>query len=216
MAEAKLPTDMEFPSNSFKRLEESSSKEEIPERRRVEKVVTSEVITKKKSAWRRFVETFVNEDASGVRNYIFYDVVVPAIKNTISDVVVNGIEMILFGDRRAATRSDRGKGSYVSYTNYYKSDIMDRRGSQSNSFRDRINIGDNIVKSRAEAEDIRSILVELTDKYGAATVADLYDLLGKTGYYTDNKYGWTDLRNARIVRVREGYLIDLPTPAYLD
>ena len=28
--------------------------------------------------------------------------------------------------------------------------------------------------------------------------------VGITGNYTDNKYGWTNIRNAEIMRVREG------------
>ena len=51
---------------------------------------------------------------------------------------------------------------------------------------------------------------ELIDTYSMVSVADLYDLIGVTGNYTDNKYGWTNIRNAEVVRVREGYLLKLP------
>ena len=42
------------------------------------------------------------------------------------------------------------------------------------------------------------------------SVMDLYDLVGITGQYTDNKYGWTNLRNAEPVRTRDGYMLKLP------
>jgi hypothetical protein len=42
------------------------------------------------------------------------------------------------------------------------------------------------------------------------SVADLYDLVGVTGNYTDNKYGWTDIRSASVIRVRDGYMLKLP------
>lgn len=51
---------------------------------------------------------------------------------------------------------------------------------------------------------------ELIDTYGLASVADLYDLVGKTCEYTDNNYGWNDIRSAAVVRVRDGYLLKLP------
>ena len=55
---------------------------------------------------------------------------------------------------------------------------------------------------------------ELIDTYGMVSVADFYDLVGLQCNYTDNKYGWTDIRNASVVRVRDndgnGYLIKLP------
>ena len=51
---------------------------------------------------------------------------------------------------------------------------------------------------------------ELIDQYGVVSVGDLYDLVGVTGAYTDNNYGWTDLRTASVVRTRDGYMIKLP------
>ena len=41
-------------------------------------------------------------------------------------------------------------------------------------------------------------------------IADLYDLVGMDSNYTDNRYGWTNLRSAQVVRVRDGYLLKLP------
>ena len=69
---------------------------------------------------------------------------------------------------------------------------------------------DIILDSRGEAEDVLSRMDELIDNYGIVSVADFYDLCGITGSYTDNKYGWTDIRSAQVVRVRDGYKIKLP------
>ena len=58
---------------------------------------------------------------------------------------------------------------------------------------------------------------ELIDAYGLVRVADLKDLVGISGPYTDNKYGWTNIRNAEIVRVRDGgYWIKMPRPIPID
>lgn len=51
---------------------------------------------------------------------------------------------------------------------------------------------------------------ELIDTYGNVSVADLYDLVGKSCEYTDQKYGWTNIRNAEPIRVRDGYMLKLP------
>ena len=48
---------------------------------------------------------------------------------------------------------------------------------------------------------------ELIATYGLVSVADFYDLVGVSGNYTDNKYGWTDIRGATTVRVGDGYMI---------
>ena len=38
----------------------------------------------------------------------------------------------------------------------------------------------------------------------------MYDLAGVTCDYTYNDYGWTSLRDAEVVRIRDGYYIKLP------
>ena len=51
----------------------------------------------------------------------------------------------------------------------------------------------------------------IIDEYDVVSVADLYDLVGITGRYTDQDYGWTNIHNARAVRCRDGGLtLELP------
>ena len=57
---------------------------------------------------------------------------------------------------------------------------------------------------------------ELIDTYGIVSVPDIYDLVGISGNYTDNKYGWTNLRNAEPVRVGDGYMLKLPKPGPIN
>ena len=72
------------------------------------------------------------------------------------------------------------------------------------------NYDDIILETRGEAEEVLERMEELIETYGIVSVADLYDLVGITGNYTDNKYGWTNIRNAEPVRVRDGYMLKLP------
>ena len=75
---------------------------------------------------------------------------------------------------------------------------------------DRYSYNDIVLTRRGEAEDVLDRMFELIDTYGLVRVADLYDLVGITGNYTDNKYGWTNIQNADIVRVKGVYMIRLP------
>ena len=59
-------------------------------------------------------------------------------------------------------------------------------------------------------------MADLCETYGQVTVADLYDLVGISGSFTDNNYGWTDMREASVRRVRDGYILSLPRPRQLD
>ena len=188
-------------SHRFKESTESTKPE-----KKVEKVVTGVVKTKKKSEISKFTDIFISEDASRVKSYIFMDVLVPAIKKAISDVVTNGIDMILYGGNGGG-RSSKSSAAYVSYRSY--SDRRDDRRSTSES-RSRYSPDDIILESRGEAEEVLSRMCELIDTYGEASVADLYDLVGKSCNYTDNKYGWTNISNAEPIRVRDGYILKMP------
>ncbi len=202
---------MDFPSNSHKRKEETKKPE-----KKVEKVTTGKVVKQKKTLGKKFTETFLGDNIESVSSYIIYDVLIPAAKNMITDTVSNGIEMLLFGQTRGSrTRRDRGR-SYVSYSNYYKDRYRDRARYISQRNRARHNFDDIILESRGEAEEVLSHLVDLTEDYGMASVADLYDLVGVTSNFTDNKYGWDNLSSGRVVPVRGGYLLELPRPIVLD
>lgn len=200
----------QYPSNAHK-IEKEDKKED----KKVEKVIKGTAIRRKKSLGQKMSETFLGDDTKSVTQYIIYDVLIPAAKETISSMVSGGIEMLLFGEAKGRnTRRDRNK-SYVSYSSYYKDDRNDRRDRE-RSNRARHNFDDIILDSRGEAEEVLSALVDLVEDYGVASVADLYELVGMSSNFTDNKYGWTNLSSACVERVRDGYLIKLPRTVLLD
>ena len=200
-------TEMKLPDNSHAARQERKEREKT-EGKRAEKVVRGKVKTKR-NEMRRLSDIFISEDAANVKNYIFMDVIVPAIKKALYDGVVNSLDMILFGGRGNGNR--RSTADKVSYRDYSSSsrDRGDRsRGSS------RVAAGysydDIIFETRADAKDVLDRLDEIMEQYESVSVSDMYDLAGLTGEYTDNKYGWTDIRNAEIVSTRDGYKIKMP------
>lgn len=198
-------------SNRFKDEQKSKDVNKIEEKR-IDKVVTGTVKTRKKSKFSKIADEFISEDAKNVKSYVFGEVLIPAIKKAISDIVTDGIDIILYGESRRGNK--RSTADRVSYRNYYD----DRRPSRI----DRSNVSygynydDIILSTRGEAEDVLARMDELMDTYGLVRVADLYDLVGITGNYTDNKYGWTNIRSAEIMRVRDGYMIKMPRAVPID
>nr|DAV24936.1 MAG TPA: hypothetical protein [Bacteriophage sp.] len=190
----------EYRPNSHKYREEQKELE----RKRPEKVVRGKVKTKPKSGVNKFTDMIISEDASNVKSYIVMDVLMPAIKKAISDIVVDGINMILYGEPKGR-KSSSTRADYVSYRDYSRRD--DDRGPRTRSG---YSHDDIILESRSEAEEVLTRMDELIDTYGVVSVADLYDLIGKSCEYTDNKYGWTNIRNAEPIRVRDGYMLKLP------
>ena len=142
-----------------------------------------------------------------MKDYILMDVLVPAVKKAISDIVRDGIDMILYGEA-SGKRKPGTNSTYVSYNKCSYPREYDRREPQRT--RGGYNPDDIVLETRGEAEEVLARMDELIDLYGQVSVADLYDLVGKTCEYTDNKYGWTNIRNAEPVRVRDGYLLKMP------
>jgi hypothetical protein len=193
-----------YTPNSHKYKEEQANKKEI------KKVVSGTVKTKKKSEIRKLSDVFISEDAANVKNYIFFDVLVPAIKNAIIDIATDSVTMIFGGSRRrnGINYSNPSKSSYISYNKY--SDRRDDRRYDDSRSRTGYSYDDIILETRGDAEEVLDQMESLIDTYGMVSVADMYDLVGKSCNYTDNKYGWTNLRNAEPIRMRDGYMLKLP------
>lgn len=204
--------NFDYKSNSNKSKTEAAKQ---AEEKRVEKVVTGKVVTKKKSGFSKFAGEFISEDAKNIKSYVIGDVLIPAFKKAISDIITDGIDIILYGGN-GRSRSGRSNADRVSYRSYYDdrrpSDKLTTSRYSSNSY----SYDDIILDSRGEAEEVLARMDELMDTYGLVRVADLKDLVGITGSYTDNKYGWTNIRNAEIVHVRDGWMIKMPRAVAID
>jgi hypothetical protein len=205
-----------YPGNSKKQREPVT-----PEPKKLERIVTGQVVRKKPSIGKRFMETFVGGDAKSAWGFVAYDVLIPAAKDMVAEAFSQGVERILFGESVRGGSRTRGYGgpTRVSYDKIRTSGSRyapepPRQLSRRN--RSVHNFEEIILETRAEAEGVIDQLFLLCEKYNQATVADLYELVGVTAEYTDRNYGWTDLRGAGATRVRNGYLIDIPRPELLD
>ena len=199
-------------SNSFKSKEETNE----PTKKSLPKVVTGEVKTRSRSLLGKVADILVNQDVENVKEHVVDDVIIPSIKHTVVDALVRLVE--LFFD----TRRTKPSGEKTSYTNYYN------KGSSSSSKpaaseQDRTSYGSKkkdfetvIVETRAEAEDVIDALSTAIVTYDSVSVADFHDIIGVQSYFTDNKYGWTNLAGAKVERVSGGYLIKLPPPVALE
>ena len=116
--------------------------------------------------------------------------------------------MILYGESGSGRKSSTA--SKVSYRRYYDEKRTGTGHVSLSRQKSGYNYDDVVLDNRGEAEDVLSRMDELIEAYGLVSVADLYDLVGINGNYTDNKYGWTDIRNASAIRVRDGYKLKLP------
>lgn len=218
MPEENSPIRANYPANSHKAKVEKAA----PTEKKVESVVTGKVVQRKKPLGAKIAETFAGEDAKSVGDHILFDVLIPAAKAAISDAASQGVERLLFGEVRSrrATSSVTSRTNYTSYNRPVSSPgrAFEPDGARSMSRRARAthDFNEIVLEDRGQAEGVLDGMGALIDKYDICTVSDLYDLVGITGNYTDDKWGWTDLRGAEVRRIREGYLLNLPRPVAID
>lgn len=177
------------------------------ERRKVEKIVSGKVKEKKKSSVRKFTDVFVSEDVGSVKDYIVGDFIIPLIQKTICDVFEEIPKTIFYGK---SSRGKRSSGNRVSYRSYSDKDRRDYRRYDEPRSRSRFDSDDIVFDNRGEAEKVLDTMDEIVDEYDLVRVSDFYDLAGLSCPYVWNDYGWTNIRNAEVARVRDGYVIRMP------
>lgn len=201
-----------LPSNSHKSKEKQYN---LPEKK-VESVVTGTTSTKKKSSVTKIADVFLPEDVSSVKDYILRDVIIPKVRNMLHDIGAEAWDSFWGISGRSSNRPVASRVSYTSYDKYSRrgNDAQDRRPRQ----RTGVDYDDIVFSSRGDAEVVLDRMDELCDQYQAVSVADMYELADVSNdNYTLNKYGWTDIHEAKIVRLSGGdYTIKMPKAMPLD
>lgn len=176
--------------------------------------------TKKKSGLSKVAGSIISEDAQNVKSYIITDVLIPSAKKAISDIVTNGIDIILYGETGHTKRSNAGRVSYINYndtratrsggTRYDSRDPRDRVDTTVN--RRSVSAFEDVeVDTMGEAKDIISRMSEYLEAYPVISIAELYDLANIRNFpHTFNNYGWKSVVDFDIVPTKNGYLIKTP------
>lgn len=206
----------EYRSNSNKAR--SSDPEVVEEKREVEKANIGAVKVRKRSGLSKFRDSLIKEDARNVGDYVMSELFIPRLIDMVVDMGKGAIEMFFYGETRSAGRRDSySRDSRISYRSYYDDDRRDRY--RDDRRRDYYDYDELSFQSRRDAEEVLDGMYGILEnpKYGKiVTVADLFDLAGEPSRYTDNKWGWTDLRGAYVRRSGRDYVIELPRPLPID
>lgn len=171
---------------------------------------------KKKSIGEKIGEALLPEDMEATKSNIWKKIIVPSVK----DLIFSMFEEFLFQGSRSSRRRESSpldRPSYVNYVDYSRNQDRDRRDSQrSISERDfdyRCLRFDYVEDARHCLRD----LLDMLDRYPSVSIANLYDILGRTTTSSQFNYGWSSLRDARIVEERNGTAtLYLPKAGPLD
>ena len=211
--------DDRYPSNSiYTNIASRKVEDPKPNAKKVRPIAKGKISKQKKGLGEKIAETFLVTDFQSVTRHIIFDVLVPAAKDTLYDMVKGSMNMLLFGERggsRAYRDRDR---SYVDYSRCRDDRSPRRDGDTRPTPRPYSrNLVDYVTfDERFEAEDVLANLRDLIDQYGVASVMDFYGFAGLPTDYTKDKWGWDNLDDVPIIRENEGYMIRLPRPKVID
>lgn len=200
-----------LPSNSHKSKEQE--KQYSKPEKKIEPVVSGKATVKKKSGIVRLADVFLPEDVDSVKSYIIFDILIPKIKSGIHDIVSEAWDSFCGISRRSGSRGTASKVSYVSYDKYSRGDKQPETPRRSG-----VNYEDIIFSTRGDAESVYDRMAELCDTFNAVSVADMYELADvPNDNYTLNKYGWTSMEGAQVVRLSGGgFAIKMPKARPFD
>lgn len=194
-----------------------------PVREKLESVVKKgTVIQKKPNIFKRTARSMVADDMQNVGDFVVTDILAPALRNLLYDVIVGGAGRTIFGQAQAR-RPGVNPGLFgtaqnlkTAYHNASSPQGPPPQQGMTKQAQARFDFSEVSLTDHSEAIYIIELLKQRTAEFGTASVADFYDLLGHTGASTDRNWGWTDLSMAKVHQNRSGFIFDLPQPVPLQ
>ena len=183
--------------------------------KRVDKVIKGEV--KRRQSFGKMVrDSFIPEDVENAGSYIVSNMIVPGIRDGFFSVLRGILDYWSSGVGGPKFTTSSG----IRTQKYSYNQLYNRRNAappeSSSAPAQRYAYDDIVVPTIAEAEEVIAALKDIIRVYQVARVADLFDLVGVTGSYTDNNYGWPNLDRAGYQRVHDGYLLTFPKAMPID
>lgn len=193
-----------YPPNSYK-SKETSSDSPVPEKK-IEKIIEGEAKFKKPSVVKEAIrDIFVPEDVDDFKSYIIFDVFIPKIKSFLDE----SFHAFLYGKNSSIKSKTPSEG--ISYREYYSNKNSTALRISNTSSNDGFEYDNIILENRGSAEDVLMKMRDMIEIYGAVSIGELYELVGRSSTnYTNRNYGWKSLKTADVLKVRDGYLLKLP------
>lgn len=165
------------------------------------------------------VKEFFAASIDEVGTYLYHEVLVPNLKRTASELVKNGVDMWLYKDNVPVTSSNPYIRQ-VTQTAGGKRMIEVQAQPQTRVFNKRyLSVEGFPVGSKAEGEVLLQKMKTNIADVGSVSINDMYDYYQQMNPdfkyqsdFTDDKYGWINLVNAKVELGRNGYALKFPEP----
>lgn len=168
-------------------------------------------------ASRRFLEFLFAESPKNLGAKIGRDVIVPRIKAGVEEAFNAFVHGMFWGNTGVKPMSNMVQGTVLRAggTQYHQISSLPAGAvtPASQQVTSSGNYQDLVCPTQQEAELLLSNLYDTLNQYRVVAVGDLYEMARIKPNPSDNAFGWYSLDGARISKVRDGYLLELPRPA---
>lgn len=180
----------------------------------------------RKSTGRQFLDSFITHDFSIVRDYLFNDILIPAVKDTIVDTICSAVNMIFKGSPGKGGSSSRrwNMGGRTDYGNIYRTTDTGYYRKEEKSYdnpiarRSSMDYLDIPFPDRPTAETILEDMREVLEHYPCISITEYYEIIRQRTNlklddgrnWTLSDYGWTDLSDVIVTWSHGAWIIALP------
>lgn len=186
--------------------------------KKIEKVIEGSVHRRQAPMGRRLMTS-----ARGAFESVATEVLIPALKATITDAISRGVEQLLFGSQRPNSPDSYRPSNRTNYQSYSsqqrRNNVSYGTGSpvrNDNQRRRPSDFPDEVTfPTRSQAERVLGEMMDNLDAYGTVSIADMVEMCGEVPETGTDVWGWRHLHrgDAYVRRLRNGdYYIELPRP----
>lgn len=185
------------------------------------KPVVDGVVQVPRPITKRFLGHIFADSPKNLLGRVSTDVLLPRAKAGMEEALNSFIHGMFWGQGSSpASRLVQGtvlRGGVTTYNGISSQPSALAQAREANETRNRPTGGyeDLVCPSQETAERLLTNLYEVFNQYRVVCVADLYELANIPTQPSDNVYGWMSLDGARITKVRNGYLLELPRPTII-
>ena len=208
-----------FPPNSDKarsvrmKIDAAKTKADRPKGKQI-----ATRLVEQDGAFKRFVKMFLADDLDEIdlKKYLFRGLIIPSIR----DVFYEFLGTVLYnGDSRQFSGKENTPYHEISKTSKIRTIGQRQSEPEPKEEHQKEKFDFNLIPfaSQAQAKSVLTAMKLYLESYpDGVSVGYLQELLGETGDYPSEYYGWTDLSEAKIRPTTKGrWLLVLPDPVRL-
>ena len=176
---------------------------------------------KEKTFRQKVRDAFISEEVHDIKSYIVFDVIIPAVKTTFRNLIVNSLDLSLFGKVGGGKRDGSRNDTYIAYERAYGGKgggermYSPRPQTRDNGSIDVREIDRVWFETEQEANDVIYVCREIYDaNAGVLSVAEFLDAAQMKTSPIHHKWGWIDISHASAEPYPDGsgWYVNLPRP----